>query len=321
MTIEQFAQELRLLIAEGKTQEAIDRLLAIYNQTKGEYYDELIVVSSHFKILRDKMIAGAMDNEEASVQNNAINHSLLQLIDQLGQDKPLLRHFREPDTGTTPQLPDFKPAPRNNNRNRIIAGILGLALLAAVFFLGQRLGRPDTGPTTKVVPTQPDPADTTTTKVPPQPAPQTTQPAEPANPTTNQPQRPRPIQKLKDAAKVIQDQRSIANAVANTSFLQALELTLPAGQRGSIATATEDRFYKVRLGAGARLNIELTATSGNLDPTLELLNFQERSLQRLGARARRISTFLRAQTDGWYVIRVSGKLRTTGDFSLDLRTE
>ncbi len=139
MKLDQLSQELRLLIAEGETQKTIECLLDIYNQTKGEYYDELIVIASHHKLPRDKVLASALGEDDASIQTNAINHSLLQLIDHLAQDKPLLRHFKM-NRGEAPvTLPDFKASFSSKKRNLylgvgIVAVVGGLVL---VFSSGQ----------------------------------------------------------------------------------------------------------------------------------------------------------------------------------------
>ncbi|MEM8528547.1 MAG: hypothetical protein AAGG68_28170 [Bacteroidota bacterium] len=93
MNFHAFAQELRTLLIEGKTQAALDQLLNFYDDKKGEYYDEVIVLAGQMRRLRDKSIAGAISGEEANQQANSINHSLLQIIDDLHNDTAVARHF------------------------------------------------------------------------------------------------------------------------------------------------------------------------------------------------------------------------------------
>ncbi len=329
MNLDQFAQEVRLLIAQGETQEAIERLLQLYNQAKGEYYDELIVVASHYKILRDKIMAGTLDADDASVQTNAINHSLLQLIDHIDQDKPLLRYFKQ-DDNKIPQLPDFKLKTKKSNRNLLIGIGIGAVLLVAVFLIGQQFGGSKSNLAEPAVPEEtqtagveeaPKMSDRAITNVQ-KPKPKETQP------TPSKPEVKAEVEKFIDNQLVspVKEEENLPTETAksldsepNNTIAQAIALSFPASQPGSIASASDRDHYKIRLKEGEQVNVLLETTAGNLNPILEILDDSGRSLQRLGARDGRITTFHRARTSGVYYMRIYGRLRTTGDYIIKMR--
>ncbi len=332
MQLDQFSQELRLLIAEGETQQAIERLLGIYNQTKGAYYDELIVIASHHKSLRDKVLAGALDEDDASIQTNAINHSLLQLIDHLAEDKPLLRHFKmDSSKASVVSLPDFKAASSSKKRNWYL-GIAVLAIaggLVLVFLLGQYFGSANKDEVSANV--QIPATDTATTtaeqRQPTQDLPQATQQVEkpimPAEKPAVQAKK-KPVEAEKPALadnKNIEQESPTAvvtspDAEPNNTLAKALALSLPLQQAGLIAHSSDVDCYKITLQVGEQLNVLVSATDKELNPTLEILNENGQSLQRLGARNGAISTFHRPQQAGHYYLRVAGKLQTKGLYLL-----
>lgn len=329
MNLDQFAQEVRLLIAQGETQEAINRLLQLYNQAKGEYYDELIVVASHYKILRDKIMAGTLDADDASVQTNAINHSLLQLIDHIDQDKPLLRYFKQ-DDNKIPQLPDFKSKTKKSNRNLLIGIGVGAVLLVAVFWIGQQFGGSKTNPAepeisedTQVAEVEETPAtnDRAVTNAQ-KPKPKETQPT-PSKPEVKTESKEavdnQAISTIKAEENIPTETAKSLDPEPNNTIAQAIALTFPASQPGSISSASDQDHYKIRLKEREQVNILLETSAGNLNPILEILDDSGRSLQRLSARDGRIETFHRARTSGIYYIRVYGRLRTTGDYIIKMR--
>lgn len=329
MNLDQFAQEVRLLIAQGETQEAIERLLQLYNQAKGEYYDELIVVASHYKILRDKIMAGTLDADDASVQTNAINHSLLQLIDHIDEDKPLLRYYKL-DDNKIPQLPDFKTQTKRSNRNLLIGIGVGAVLLVAVFLVGQQFGSPKISPAEPEIPEE---TQTTEVEVTPKTSDRAATSVEKPKPRETQqipskPESKTEVEKKTDNQTVtkVESEENIPTETAksldrepNNTIADAISLTSPASQSGSIASASDQDHYKIRLKEGEQVNISLETSAGNLNPILEILDENGRSLQRLGARDGRIATFHRARTSGVYYMRIYGKLRTTGDYIIKMR--
>lgn len=324
MNLEQFAQELRLLIAQGETQEAIHRLLAVYNQTKGEYHDELIVIASHFKMLRDKIMAGTLDDDDVAVQNNAINHSLLQLIDQIDEDQPLRRHFHL-DDANRPGLPNFKPKTRKTPWLLFLG--IGVVLIVGVFFLGQQFSQrepklePDITSNVPIIETDVTQTDRNTSESKVVPKTQTTPPKSKVTPPTP-PQEDKPVPKEETPPPTVERTEPAAtslDAEPNNSVAQALPLKLPAEQRGTIADANDRDHFQVNLAANQQMDVILESADGNLNPILEILDASGNSLQRLGARQGNITTFHRARTAGEYYIRVYGKLRTTGNYKLGIK--
>jgi len=309
MNLEQLAQELRLLIAQGETDEAIDRLLNVYNQTKGEYYDELIVIASHHKMLRDKIMAGAIEADDAAAQRNAINHSLLQLIDHLDEDEPLRRHFKV-DDAKMPDLPDFKPKPKSSNRNLFI-GIV-VVLIVGFFLLSRSFGNRDQ---TAKAQTEQQPE-----------APVTEESTAPTERNTPQPSREEDAQQPEEApAENDESAETTApaslDAEPNNTIAQALELTLPTNQKGTISTASDRDHFKIALRAGQRMEVLLEATDDALTPILEVLDANGNSLQRMGSRQGKITTFHRVRNTGDYYLRIYGRLRSTGSYRLRARVE
>lgn len=327
MNLEQFAQQLRILIAQGETNQAIDRLLEVYNQTKGEYYDELIVIASHYKMLRDKTLAGALEDDEAAVQNNAINHSLLQLIDQLDEDKPLRRHFRLDDS-KLPDLPDFKSKPKSSNRNLFIGIGFGVLLIAGFFLVKQLTGNPEqqTSDQTEQPVNPPvvedQPAQTERTTKPTQPKRNDPAPPPPREEKQAQPEEPKtpPAENNIDVEDTTPEPASL-DAEPNNSIAEALALTLPADQTGTIGSADDRDHYKISLEAGQKVDLLLQTADAGLNPILEVLDARGNSLQRLGARDGKVTTFHRAQSTGDYYLRVYGRLRSTGNYRLRVRVE
>jgi len=320
MNLEQLAQELRLLIAQGETDEAIDRLLRVYNQTKGEYYDELIVIASHHKMLRDKIMVGAIEADDAAAQRNAINHSLLQLIDHLDEDEPLRRHFKV-DDAKMPDLPDFKPKAKRNNRNVFIGIGIGVVLIVGFFLLSRSFGNRDqtAEAQTEQQPEAPvtEESTTPTERNTPQPPRDEPTPSPTREEDAQQPEEP-PVEN-NDTEEATTP--ASLDAEPNNTIAQALALTFPADQKGTISTASDRDHFKITLQARQRIEVLLEATDAELNPILEVLDASDNSLQRLSARDGKITTFHRARNTGDYYLRIYGRLRSTGSYRLRARVE
>ncbi len=320
MNLEQLAQELRLLIAQGETDEAIDRLLRVYNQTKGEYYDELIVIASHHKMLRDKIMAGAIEADDAAAQRNAINHSLLQLIDHLDEDEPLRRHFKV-DDAKMPDLPDFKPKPKSNNRNLFIGIGIVVVLIVGFFLLSRSFGNRDqtAEAQTEQQPEAPvtEESTTPTERNTPQPPRDEPTPSPTREEDAQQPEEP-PVENDESAETTAP---ASLDAEPNNTIAQALALTFPADQKGTISTASDRDHFKITLQARQRIEVLLEATDAELNPILEVLDASGNSLQRLSARDGKITTFHQVRNTGDYYLRIYGRLRSTGSYRLRARVE
>jgi hypothetical protein len=74
--------KIRLLIAEGASEEAIDRLLDRPEEV-GAFYDELVLLHNRLAHLDKSVLEGTIAREDENIERNTITRSLLNLIKRL----------------------------------------------------------------------------------------------------------------------------------------------------------------------------------------------------------------------------------------------
>ncbi|MEM8528185.1 MAG: hypothetical protein AAGG68_26310 [Bacteroidota bacterium] len=109
--------ELQRMLSEGKTQYVIQELLNHYQKDKKGFRREIVVLSSRFKRLKAKEIAGLVDYKEADQQINSIKYGLLHIIDHLDQEE------------ITPQEVQISKKPKENKRKKQLIAFVGIAIL------------------------------------------------------------------------------------------------------------------------------------------------------------------------------------------------
>lgn len=129
MNLQEFTNELRHLIAKGKPEEALEKLLNVYRDISGRYHDEVIVISSKFNDIKEEQMAGIIDPDDAQRKFNQVNHSLLQVIENLDNDPAIARHFGL-------KVNDDNVPAKKGGLGKMLPWILvGLLLLALAYFI------------------------------------------------------------------------------------------------------------------------------------------------------------------------------------------
>jgi len=129
MSLQKFTSDLRYLIAKGKPEEALEKLLNVYRNLSGKYHDEVIVLSSQFNDIKEEQMAGIIDPDDAQRKINQVNHSLLQVIENLDNDPAIARHF-----GVKVKEDDIPQ--KEGGLGKILPWILvGLLLAALAYFV------------------------------------------------------------------------------------------------------------------------------------------------------------------------------------------
>ncbi|MEM1326352.1 MAG: hypothetical protein AAGI23_10380 [Bacteroidota bacterium] len=130
-----YQQQLRTLLVEGKTEQALEDLLQLYQQTGGRFQEEVVVLAGEWQRLEDQQIAGVLDAEEVEQKTNIINYRLVQLISNLDEDKKVAEHFG---------VPDSSPKGDEKKSKKSILWTAGLVLLGLVayFFIPREGSQP-----------------------------------------------------------------------------------------------------------------------------------------------------------------------------------
>ncbi len=94
---------LRQLIARGKTQQAIRKLLQMTEQTgKPDWYNEVVLQSARFKTYQQAKRKGTATFEEKGISIAQIHDALLEIIDQLEEEEQgLVSGPQQPPVATT----------------------------------------------------------------------------------------------------------------------------------------------------------------------------------------------------------------------------
>ena len=78
--------ELKSLVAQGKTKEAIAKFLLIAQQdTHSDIANSIVLLSGRFARLEKEDMLGVLARAEVNLESAQINHALLHLIDQLAE--------------------------------------------------------------------------------------------------------------------------------------------------------------------------------------------------------------------------------------------
>lgn len=72
--------DLKTLVAENRTGEALARLLELSQRDK-PLHDSILIVSSEFKELNVQRLRGTVSNEEATLRQNKINEKVLMALE------------------------------------------------------------------------------------------------------------------------------------------------------------------------------------------------------------------------------------------------
>jgi len=275
MEFKTFTQELRSLLIEGKTQAALDQLLDFYDNRKGEYYDEVIVLASQMRRLRDKSIAGAISGEEANQQANFINHSLLQIIDDLHNDAAVAHHFGLETPKERELLVEEKS--KKNGFASFGKTLIGILIGALIAFLVIKAFTPastiveedekETEPIEKLepkdkVPKTYEPAERKIPKQEPR-IPQEEPKSEQQTPSKQEEvQRPIPPQKNTSTLK-----KSF-----NNTPNKALPLTFDKSVRAKLNSSEDRNYFKVEIPRSGRLTIDYQCLAEELRARLQVFD-------------------------------------------------
>lgn len=331
MEFNAFKQTLRNDLINGQPQQAIERLLEIYDKIGGESQDEVIVLAGRLKRLRDREIAGVLSTEEVDRQTNTIKYNLLQLIDQLHQDPAIANHFGLviPKTNTkSSQNPTL-----TSSRWFILGGIvLTIAILFYVFNLPQKA---DMIPDIAIEETKEQPEEdkkvidhATSTIV--------------ENTKTNnpikQPDRKTPERKIvatpeieetvaddKSRVRIINPElpivrktEAINEAIKKYTKENPGILSLNTPLESGIATGIEADFYQIQLARLGRLTILITPKSTDLRARVNIFDDRgNRILQSTAAEKGAIikETFTTQRQQ--YNIKLESYLKTTGNYMIE----
>ncbi len=331
MKFNDFRQTLRNDLINGQPQQAIERLLEIYDKTNGgEAQDEVIVLAGRLKRLRDKEIAGILSMEEVDRQTNAIKYNLLQLIDQLPEDPAIAKHFglAIPKKNTTPA----QNSASTSSRWFILGGIvLTIAILFYVFNLPREV---EIAPDIAIEETNEQPEEdkeaidsTTSTIVEDK---KTTNPKNQIDIKTLKPETvatakvEKPVVEDKSRVKIINPElliikkaEELNEAIKNYNKDNPGILSLNTPLESSITTGVEADFYQIQLTGLGRLTILITPKSNDLRARINIFDDKgNRILQgtasEKGAILRESFTTQRLQ----YNIKVQSYLQTTGNYTI-----
>jgi hypothetical protein len=137
MDLVTYQQQLRTLLTEGKTEEALEQMLELYEQTGGRFQDELVVIAGEWQRLEDQQIAGVLDSEDIEQKTNVINYRLIQLISNLDEDQQVAEYF-----GATSET-DPKNEKRGSKSILMMIGLVLVGIVIAYFIFP--IGGKDTG--------------------------------------------------------------------------------------------------------------------------------------------------------------------------------
>ncbi|MEM6697305.1 MAG: hypothetical protein AAF806_13105 [Bacteroidota bacterium] len=269
MEFNTFTQELRELLIEGKTQTALDQLLDFYDDKKGEYYDEVIVLASQMRRLRDKSIAGAISGEEANQQANNINHSLLQIIDDLHNDAAVARHFglEEPKAREIPEKKETKSGRVSIGKTLIgmlFGGLIGFFTIKAL---------------TPAEPLTPEERKQREIVEPQEEVPSTFEPTErritpPETETTSPPREEQNTQVQEETttpAPPKNDPPAPKKSFNNTPN-KALPLSFDKSVRAMLNSPEDRNYFKVDISKAGRLTVDYQCLSEELRARLQVFD-------------------------------------------------
>lgn len=309
MEFNQFKEDLQQLLIEGKTREAIQRLLNVYDNLQGEYHDEVIVLAGRLKRLKDKEMAGVLDNEDADRQTNSIKYDLLQIIDSLHQDPAVAKYFGL----STPTSPITTP----KNRTTLplfIGGLLTglLVVFGAFYFFGGSVEDTDNTPKEQVETVEQQ--EVTIPKAKEQEQPRntsTTQPKE-AKPT-----QPEPEKKVTTPNPPVQVAES-----SNNSFTTATTLTLGQSTAGKLTSGSN--FFQFKTGNSYRnkVIIKWTPVNTSFKAIINLYNAKrERVEQKYNPSGDALEYAFFAKPNTTYFIEVKPYQSSQGDYELNVLLE
>lgn len=279
MEFKTFTQELRELLIEGKTQAALDQLLDFYDNKKGEYYDEVIVLASQMRRLRDKSIAGAISGEQANQQANNINHSLLQIIDDLHNDAAVARHFGL-------EMPKERELPNKEEKVASKGGatsvgktLLGVLIGGLIGFLLIKALTPAAGTTSEEGQEGTDPIEEVKSQ---EQVPPTYEPVErkipkqepelPKEEPKTQPQENLPKQEETQIPTPPQNNTSAPKKSFNNTPNKALPLTFDKSVRAMLNSSEDRNYFKVDIIKAGRLTINYQCLSEELRARLQVFD-------------------------------------------------
>lgn len=138
MQLDDFTRSIRELVLKGKTQEALEELTELYDNIKGKYHEEVVVLASRMNRFKEENIAGILDNSQADQQLNKINHAILELLSDLPNDQPVVSYFDGTTADTINENNNFEPVAEKKGNYLWLVGVGSLViaiLLLVIFFL------------------------------------------------------------------------------------------------------------------------------------------------------------------------------------------
>lgn len=88
-------QNLKELIAKGKTEKTIEQLLKLLPQLDKDLQEDILMQSAKFTTYQKEKHQGTASNEELDIKLNRINNALLEIIHQLPQESQVIaRNFK-----------------------------------------------------------------------------------------------------------------------------------------------------------------------------------------------------------------------------------
>ena len=91
--LDQFREEIFELVSENEVPQAIDKVLALYPNSVGTYYDDLLLLCRQFQDLEDRQLSGRIDDEDATIEKNKITYGLINIVTNLDKDPVAAKHF------------------------------------------------------------------------------------------------------------------------------------------------------------------------------------------------------------------------------------
>ena len=144
--LEAIKQEVFRLVSENKVPEAVGKLMSLYKNSDGTYFDDLLLLSRQYKDLTDRQMSGLVDDEEANIEKNRVSHGLINIVNNLHTDPAIVKKFGLPGT----VVPEKK-----SRRIPLWSWLIPLVAIGGValfLILGRDGDKPSPPPVTEVPP-------------------------------------------------------------------------------------------------------------------------------------------------------------------------
>ena len=91
--LEAIKQEVFQLISENKIPEAVGKLMTLYKNSEGTYFDDLLLLSRQYKDVTDRQMSGLLDDQKASIEKNRVSHGIINILNNLHTDPAIAGKF------------------------------------------------------------------------------------------------------------------------------------------------------------------------------------------------------------------------------------